>query len=47
LKYRNRFDDIVERMISDPSRLDDEWAKRIQREANDRIEEIKKKYSSG
>lgn len=45
LKYRNRFDDIVERMISDPSRLNDEWAKRVQREADHRVEEIKKKYS--
>ncbi|CAO3627326.1 unnamed protein product [Mucor hiemalis] len=45
LKYRNRFDDIVERMISDPSRLNDEWAKRVQREADYRVEEIKKKYS--
>lgn len=43
MKYRSRFDDIVERMISDPSRLDDEWARRVQKDANDRIEEFKRK----
>jgi hypothetical protein len=43
MKYRSRFDDIVERMISDPSRLDDEWARRVQKDADDRIEEFKRK----
>ncbi|KAI8362706.1 hypothetical protein EDC96DRAFT_221629 [Choanephora cucurbitarum] len=42
-KYRSRFDDIVERMISDPSRLDDEWARRVQRDADERIQEFKRK----
>ncbi|KAI8368490.1 hypothetical protein BD560DRAFT_398852 [Blakeslea trispora] len=42
-KYRSRFDDIVERMISDPSRLDDEWARRVQREADNRVQEFKRK----
>ncbi|CEP07849.1 hypothetical protein [Parasitella parasitica] len=46
MKYRSRFDDIVERMISDPSRLDDEWARRVHKEADDRIEEFKKKIKS-
>ncbi|KAI9356852.1 hypothetical protein BD770DRAFT_389426 [Pilaira anomala] len=41
-KYRSRFDDIVERMISDPSRLDDEWARRVKKDADDRIEEMKR-----
>lgn len=45
LKYRSRFDDIVERMISDPSRLDDEWARRVKKEADDRIEEMRRKYA--
>ncbi|KAL9537690.1 hypothetical protein MBANPS3_011549, partial [Mucor bainieri] len=43
IKYRSRFDDIVERMISDPSRLDDEWARRVQKDADDRVEEFKRK----
>ncbi|KAF1796609.1 hypothetical protein V8B55DRAFT_1468879 [Mucor lusitanicus] len=43
MKYRSRFDDIVERMISDPSRLDDEWARRVQQDADDRVEEFKRK----
>ncbi|KAI8074355.1 uncharacterized protein B0P05DRAFT_548225 [Gilbertella persicaria] len=43
-KYRSRFDDIVERMISDPSRLDDEWARRVQKDADDRIEEFKRRF---
>ncbi|GAN10612.1 hypothetical protein MAM1_0375c10156 [Mucor ambiguus] len=43
MKYRSRFDDIVERMISDPSRLDDEWARRVQKDADDRVEEFKRK----
>lgn len=46
LKYRSRFDDIVERMISDPSRLDDEWARRVQKDADDRVEEFKRKMMS-
>lgn len=46
MKYRSRFDDIVERMISDPSRLDDEWARRVQKDADDRIEEFKRKVLS-
>ncbi|KAG2234811.1 hypothetical protein BDF21DRAFT_407849 [Thamnidium elegans] len=41
-KYRSRFDDIVERMISDPSRLDDEWARRVKKDADDKVEEMKK-----
>lgn len=44
MKYRTRFDDIVERMISDPSRLDDEWARRVQQDADDRIEEMRKRF---
>lgn len=44
-KYRSRFDDIVERMITDPSRLDDEWARRVKKEADDRIEEMRRKYA--
>jgi len=43
MKYRSRFDDIVERMISDPSRLDDEWARRVQKDADNRVEEFKRK----
>ncbi|KAI8997658.1 hypothetical protein BDB01DRAFT_846286 [Pilobolus umbonatus] len=46
MKYRSRFDDVVERMISDPSRLDDEWARRIQKSANDRIKEMERYYLS-
>jgi hypothetical protein len=46
MKYRSRFDDIVERMISDPSRLDDEWARRVQKDADDRIEEFKRRVLS-
>lgn len=46
MKYRSRFDDIVERMISDPSRLDDEWARRVQKDADDRVEEFKRKMMS-
>ncbi|GAA5812838.1 hypothetical protein MFLAVUS_006297 [Mucor flavus] len=41
-KYRSRFDDIVERMISDPSRLDDEWARRVKKDADDKVEQMKK-----
>ncbi|KAI9257013.1 hypothetical protein EDC94DRAFT_615037 [Helicostylum pulchrum] len=41
-KYRSRFDDIVERMISDPSRLDDEWARRVKKDADDKVQEMKK-----
>lgn len=44
MKYRTRFDDIVERMISDPSRLDDEWARRVQQDADDRVEEMRKRF---
>ncbi|KAI8639904.1 hypothetical protein BD408DRAFT_420527, partial [Parasitella parasitica] len=46
MKYRSRFDEIVERMISDPNRLDGEWARRVQKEADDRIEEFKRKIVS-
>jgi hypothetical protein len=46
IKYRSRFDDIVERMISDPSRLDDEWARRVKKDADDRIEEFKRRVLS-
>lgn len=44
MKYRTRFDDIVERMISDPSRLDDEWARRVQQDADNRVEEMRKRF---